>query len=276
MMPNNGEEIRYYYNKSYEIRKRFLELFSELGHGHLTTAFSETEIMISLFEGVMRFDEDKKCLDKFVLSKGHGAGMIYPILEDMGIMSQEETKKAIALGGDIASIRDYVIPGFEFYGGSLGIGIGMAVGYAIGLKQNRSDAIVYCLLGDAECYEGSVWEAVLLAAHYKLNNLVVIVDRNYLGVSDFTENMCGFEPFSDKWKAYNWNVKEIDGHSYEELFETLGDVHRIKSSKPLCVIADTVKGKGLDYLSNIPLKHGYMPVGEDARRAFEELEHFGE
>lgn len=263
------------YDKSYAIRRRFLELFSELGYGHLTTAFSETEIMITLFEKIMRFDEDKKPIDKFVLSKGHGAGMVFPILEDMGILTAEETKAYLTKGADLMWIRDYVIPGFAFYGGSLGIGIGMAAGLALGLKQNRSDSMVYCLVGDAECYEGSVWEAALFASHNKLNNLTVIIDRNYLGVSDFTENMCALEPFANKWRSFNWRVEEVNGHSYEELISVLGDSKARKSNMPLCIIADTVKGKGLDYLSNIPLKHGYMPSVSEAKLAMDKISGLG-
>lgn len=263
------------YAKSFAMRRRFLELFTESGYGHLTSAFSETEILITLFEEVMRFDENKKPIDKFVLSKGHGAGMLLPILEDMGIFTAEEVKRSLGVGGDILKIRDYVYPGFEYYGGSLGIGIGMAAGLALGLKQNRSDANVFCLLGDAECYEGAVWEAMLFAAHNRLNNLVVIVDRNHLGCSDFTENMCGLEPFVDKWASCNWEVKEIDGHSYEQLLESLVTVRERRSERPLCVIANTVKGKGLKYLSNMPLKHGFIPIGEEAKLAFERLEYVG-
>lgn len=264
-----------YYEKSYQIRRRFLEIFTNLGYGHLTTAFSETEIMIAIMEKAMRFDNNNIPIDRFVLSKGHGAGMMFPILEDMGIFTKKDTEDIIHIGGDFTKLRQYVYPGFEFYGGSLGIGIGMAAGLALGLKQNRSDAMVFCLMGDAECYEGSVWEAMLFAAHNKLNNLVVIVDRNYLGCSDFTENMCQLEPFSNKWRSCNWETKEIDGHSYEELFAALTDVRKRQFSQPLCIIADTVKGKGLGYLSNVPLNHGFMPTGDAAETAIERLEYVG-
>lgn len=264
------------YEKSFSMRHRFLELFTKAGYGHLTSAFSETEIMIALLEKVMRFDKDKKPIDKFVLSKGHGAGMLFPILEDMGIFTMEEVEGFLGIGGDIMKIREYVYPGFEYYGGSLGIGIGMAAGLALGLKLNRSDANVFCLMGDAECYEGAVWEAMLFAAHNRLNNLVVIVDRNYLGCSDFTENMCGLEPFADKWRSCNWYVREVDGHSYEELLPALSDMRRKKSDRPVCIIADTVKGKGIEYLSNMPLRHGYMPVDAEADSAFKELCYFGQ
>lgn len=269
----NKTSIENLYQKSYSIRKRFLDIFINLGYGHLTTAFSETEIMIALLEKVIRYDKQGKPIDKFILSKGHGIGMAYPILEDMGILSKEDINAIVCKGGDITAIRDYVIPGFEFYGGSLGIGIGMATGLALGLKQNRSASVVYCLVGDAECYEGSVWEAILFAAHNRLNNLVVIVDRNFLGCSDFTENMCAFEPFAEKWRAFNWNVNEVNGHSYEDLLPALIDIHKKKTNKPTCIIADTVKGKGIDFISNIPLMHGYMPTKEDEiTRSYAQLE----
>lgn len=270
------KEFEHLYKKSYVARRRFLELFSNLGYGHLTTAFSETEILISLFEKIMRFGKNGKLIDKFVLSKGHGAGMIYPILESKGIFTEEETRNFLKIGGDSTGLREYVYPGFEFYGGSLGIGIGMAAGLALGEKLNRSDSIIYCLIGDAEIYEGAVWEAMLFAAHNRLNNLVVIIDRNYLGCSDFTENMCGLEPLDGKWESCNWRVEKVNGHSYEELIPSLMDVRKRNSTQPTCIIADTVKGKGLEYLCNVPLNHGFMPTGDKTKEAFERLEQINE
>lgn len=259
------------YKKSYQMRKRFLEIFTGLGYGHLTTAFSETEILVSLLEEVMEFQEDRKPKDRLVLSKGHGAGMLFPIFEDLGIFTKEEISKMICPGGSFEKLRELYYPGFEFYGGSLGIGLGMAAGIALGDRLNRDSRLTFCILGDAECYEGAVWEAMLFAGHNRLNNLVVIVDRNYLGCSDFTENMCELEPFEDKWRSCNWETRKIDGHSYEEILGALSDVRSRKTSKPLCIIADTVKGKGLDYLSNVPLRHGYMPKGEAAVEAMKQL-----
>ncbi len=263
------------YEKSYQIRKRFLEIFTELGYGHLTTAFSETEILILLMEQIIRFDDDKKPVDRLVLSKGHGAGLLYPILEDMGIFKKKDILSMIRLGGETSPIKEYCCPGFEFYGGSLGIGIGMACGLAMGLKQNRDNSLVYCLAGDAECYEGAVWEAMLFGSNYRLNNLVVIVDRNYMGCSDFTENMCELEPFEEKWKSCNWETRVVNGHSYGELYDALSSARSRTSSKPLCIIANTVKGKGLEYLCNVPLNHGYMPHGDAVKEAFDKLEHVG-
>lgn len=262
------------YEKSYRMRKRFLEIFTELGYGHLTTAFSETEILIALLLETMNFNKENinaPNRDRLVISKGHGAGMLFPVFEELGILTKEETADLIRLGGNFNQIRNLFYPGFEFYGGSLGIGLGMAAGLALGAKLNREDWLTFCILGDAECYEGSVWEAMLFAGHNCLNNLVVVVDRNYLGCSDFTENMCKLEPFAVKWENCNWDTRIVDGHSYEELLDALKGVRSRRTSKPLCIIADTVKGKGLDYLSNKPLMHGFMPKGDEIREAYEQL-----
>lgn len=269
------EKIQELNKKSMIARKRFVEIFSRLGYGHLTTAFSETEILIALFLEIMDYCPDDAQSDKFVLSKGHGAGMLFPIYELAGILSEKETDDILRVGGDSSRFNRLFYPGFDFYGGSLGLGLGMAAGLALGAKMNREGWITFCLVGDAECYEGSIWEAMLFAGHNKLNNLVAIVDRNYLGCSDFTENMCGLEPFEDKWKSCNWETKVVDGHNYEELLWALSSAKQRKSAKPLCIIANTVKGKGVDYLSNVPLMHGYMPTGENAVKAMNRLSDYG-
>lgn len=248
--------------KAYQLRKRFVEIFATIGYGHLTTAFSETEILTALYYEVMnssKEDWDQHTNDIFVLSKGHGAGMLYPIFEDLGYITAKEIAENVCVGGNTGIFQKYFVPGFEFYGGSLGLGLGTAAGIALGERMNRSTRMVFCLLGDAECYEGSVWEAMLFAGHQELNNLVVFVDRNYLGCSDFTENMCRLEPFEDKWKSCGWDTRTVDGHDIQELVNSLSNVRSRRSSKPLCVIANTVKGKGLDETCNIPLMHGYMP-----------------
>lgn len=269
MMPQDYKEL---YEKSYEVRKRFIEIFARLGYGHLTTAFSEAEILISLMEMVMSWNPKERTGDKLVISKGHGAGMIFPILEDMGVLSVEEVDEIVRIGGDFTPIKDMYYPGFEFYGGSLGIGLGMAAGMALGEKMNRSGNLVFCLVGDAECYEGSIWEAMLFAGHHNLNNLIAIVDRNYLGCSDFTENMCKLEPFCEKWESCGWNVRRINGHSYEEILDSLQGIRSRRTCQPTCIIAETVKGMGIDQLSNIPLYHGYVPKGEDIELSLKRLE----
>lgn len=269
MQIKNGYDALY--QKSNFLKKRFLDIFTRIGYGHLTTAFSETEILLSLLEYVMDYRPGEVDSDRFVLSKGHGGGMLFPIFEDMGLFTKMEIDEMVKVGGDFTKLKDMFYPTFEFYGGSLGIGLGMAAGLALGAKMNRESWMTFCLMGDAECYEGSVWEAMLFAGHNQLNNLVVVIDRNYMGCSDFTENMCKLEPFEAKWNSCNWRTKHVNGHSYEELLEAFEGIRSRKDQKPLCIIADTVKGNGIGYLCDSPLMHGYMPKGDEVRRVYEAL-----
>lgn len=274
-MSRQYEEL---YELSYEVRERFLEIFSQLGFGHVTSAFSWTEVAISLYTNVMHYSIDTpelKDRDRLVLSKGHGAGMLFPIYEKIGMITKEQVNDAIKIGGDKSVLSKFFYPGFDFYGGSLGMGLGIASGLAMGARLNREKWITFCVLGDAECYEGSVWEAAFFAGHNELNNIVVIVDRNMLGVSDFTENMLSLEPLSEKWKACNWDVLEVDGHSYEELIPALKKVYEHRNKMPICIIANTVKGKGLEYLYNNPLMHGFVPKTDvELSKALSELKHY--
>ncbi len=266
------EELR---KKSLAMRRRFLEMFTELGFGHVTSAFSLTEILVALYYRTMRYRADEPLWpmrDRIVMSKGHGVGMLFPIFEDLQFLTGRELEQALRIGGEIEFLNQFYYPGFEFYGGSLGIGLGMAAGLAMGAKLNREDWLTFCIVGDAECYEGAIWEAVMFAGHNRLNNLVAIVDRNALGCSDFTENMLTLEPFTEKWEAGNWEVKSVDGHDCRKLLGALQRVRQRRSHKPLCIVADTVKGNGLEHLTNRPLMHGYMPKGDDAALAFRMLE----
>ncbi len=155
--------------------------------------------------------------------------------------------------------------------GSLGHGFGVACGIAHGLKLKRALPLVFCIIGDAECYEGSIWESALFAAHNRLNNLIVFLDRNYLGATDFTEDMCGLEPLEDKWEAFGWDTARIDGHDFDEIRTALGNYRGRVSSQPYMIICDTVKGKGIDMISNKPLWHSKTPTGAIAAEAMEEL-----
>lgn len=252
--------------KNYALRRRFLEVFSALGFGHLTTAFSETEFLSYLYYNVI--DPGK---DVCVLSKGHGAGMFYPILEDLGLLGSENPEEMLRLGGNITKLKELVPPGFDFYGGSLGIGLGYAAGLAWGNKLQNVDGRTFCVLGDAECYEGAIWEAAMFAGHYKLDKLIAILDRNRLGCSDFTENMLRLEPLAEKWRAMNWDVIDTDGHNYQEL-ERAFRYALEERGKPVCIIAETTKGKGIPSVCNIPLKHGFMPIGAEAEELMCQIE----
>lgn len=260
--------------KAFLCRRRFLELFTGIGFGHVTSAFSWAEIATVLYHEIMSLPSgkgDMSAYDKMVVSKGHGAGILFPIFEELGYFTKEEMEDMVRIGGNHSRLHKLFYPAFDFYGGSLGIGFGMAAGMAKGAKLNHKPWKVYCLLGDAECYEGAVWETMNFAGYQKLDNLIAIVDRNFLGCSDFTEHMVGMEPFREKWLSCNWDVHEVDGHDVEALFDVLKEVRDCPHDRPQCVIAKTKKGQGLEYLVDKPLMHGYMPKGEEIDRAFNSL-----
>lgn len=262
------KELEY---KAYQYRKRFLELFTRLGFGHLTSAFSWAEIATVLYHEILDFapsGQENIMFDKMVVSKGHGAGILFPIFEDFGFFTKEEMEGALQIGGSSKKIKQMYYPGFDFYGGSLGIGLGVACGLAKGAKLQSNPWKVYCLVGDAECYEGSIWEAAQFAGHQPLDNLIVIVDRNHLGCSDFTEHMLKLEPFVDKWISHNWNCQVIDGHDIKQIYQALMQAKHGQNSCPHCIIANTKKGQGLNYLIDQPLMHGYVPSGRDIERAY--------
>lgn len=260
--------------KNYQYKRRFLDLFTHLGYGHLTSAYSWAEIATVLYNEILQYapiGENPLNYDKMVVSKGHGAGMLFPIFEDLGFFTKEEMEDTVRIGGLNEKLRSLYYPGFDFYGGSLGIGIGVACGLAKGAKLQNAKWKVYCVIGDAECYEGSVWEAINFAGHQKLNNLIVVVDRNQLGCSDFTEHMLVMEPFRDRWESFNWDVTEVDGHDVEAVYSALYMAKESAIDKPHCIIAHTKKGKGIDYLIDHPLMHGYMPKGDDIEKAYKNL-----
>lgn len=261
--------------KAHQCRKRFLDIFTGLGYGHLTSAFSWAEIATVLYNEIMQLPpalDETSNFDKMVISKGHGTGMLFPIFEDLGYFTEKELMETIQVGGSNKKLRKLYYPGFDFYGGSLGIGLGIAAGLAKGARLQGASWKVYCLVGDAECYEGSIWEAMNFAGHQQLDNLIAIVDRNGLGCSDFTEHMLKLEPFREKWLSCNWDVCEIDGHDVRQIYETLSKAGRLGHNKPQCIIADTKKGKGLEHLVDRPLMHGYIPKDEEEIcRAYTEL-----
>lgn len=261
--------------KTKEIKKKCLEMCIHAGSGHVTSAFSCAEIMTTLYYEIMNYDVSNpewKNRDRFVMSKNHGSVITYPILADLGYVNEEELETFLKDGSRFGSHSKDSIPGVEFSGGSLGIGLGVAAGLAYGAKLCGETWFTFALVGDGECYEGSIWEAAMFAGHYGLNNLVAIVDRNYMCVTDYTENMLKLEPMEDKWRAFNWDVLRVNGHCHEEILSAFSGLRSFRRTKPLCIIADTVKGNGIDFMSNKLLMHGVAPKGEYAARALAQLE----
>lgn len=266
---------RYLTNKSFEIRKTMLEMCIAAGKGHVTSSLSCIDILVALYYGnILRVDPSNpewEKRDRFILSKGQASPALYTILADMGFYDKEELKKFSKKDGKFAVHLQKDVPGVEITAGSLGQGYGVAAGIALAAKMNRELFHVFALLGDGECYEGSIWETAMFASHNKLNNLVTIIDRNFLCVTDFTENLLALEPLEKKWESFGFYVKRINGHSFEEILGAIDPSRSRVSERPMVIIADTVKGRGVESLCYDPMWHGCAPTGEAANRAMSEL-----
>ena len=272
----NGKLIKQLEKKSNEIRHLVLDMCVRAGTGHVTSSFSCTEILTALYYGdILRVDPKNpswKGRDRFILSKGQASVILYPILADLGFYPKKELDKFNEKDGKFGVHLQHDVPGVEITAGALGHGFGIAAGLALAAKLNREQHMVFTLLGDGECYEGSIWETAMFASHYRLNNLFTIIDRNWMCATEFTEDILALNPFDEKWKSFGWDVVNINGHSIKEILETFDGFRSRKSCKPLVVIADTVKGKGCENLCWQPLLHGLAPKGKDAKIAKSHLE----
>ena len=256
-------------------RKKVLETCLRAETGHVTSSLSCIEILITLYyKNYIRQnpndpnDDDR---DRFILSKAQASPLLYAILADLGYYDLGELDKFAQKDGIFGVHLQHTVPGVESTAGALGHGLGLAAGIALRAKMDRKLYLTYTLLGDGELYEGSIWESMKFASHHNLNNLVGIIDRNYLCTTDFTENIVELEPLTDKIEAFGWNCIRIDGHNLEELDKAFANLRSRPSRKPTMIICDTVKGKGLDVMSFKPLCHGIPPKGEDAEKAKKEL-----
>jgi len=269
----------YLRDKTYQAKRKVLDMVVRAGMGHLSSAFSCAEILSILYYDAMNVDPCNPSWiqrDRLVISKNHASIMQYPILADLGFFDVPELETFLT---PIMNQRYYLgshaklsIPGVDFAGGSLGIGLGVAAGIAYAAKVDGNAYLTFCLLGDGECCEGSVWEAAMFAAHYSLDNLIAIVDRNQLAITDFTENMLALEPFAEKWQSFGWETRTCDGHNIGELLDCLQDVRNRQISRPLCIIANTVKGKGIGFIENKLNWHGAAPKQDNIDKAYAELE----
>jgi transketolase len=257
------------------IRKHALNMTSLGGSSHIASIFSMADILAVLYGSILRYKPKEpkwKDRDRFILSKGHAGAGVYATLAECGFFPIEKLKTHYQDGSDLSGhVSHKGIPGVEFSTGSLGHGLPVASGIALSAKIDNKKHRTFVLLGDGECGEGSNWEAILFAAHHKLDNLVVIVDRNMLQSIYSTEDTLALEPFAEKWKAFGWNVVEIDGHNHEEILDACKcDSKAI--NKPLCVIASTVKGKNVSFMENNILWHYRSAQGEEYKAALAELE----
>ena len=255
------------------IRKHAVNMTSIGGSSHIGSILSIADILAILYGSVLNYKADNpkwQGRDRFILSKGHAGAGVYAALAESGFMSVDKLKTHYKNGSDLSGhVSHKGIPGVEFSTGSLGHGLPVATGMALAAKINKDKHTVYVLMSDGECDEGSNWEAALFAPHHKLDNLVVIIDRNKLQSIHSTEDTLGLEPFVDKWKAFGWNVIDVDGHNHKELVNACNSK---MAGKPLCVVANTTKGKGVSFMENQVLWHYRSPQGEEYKAAINELE----
>jgi len=259
------------------IRRHGLEMTHISRGSHIGAIFSVAEIMAVLYTGVLNVDPANPKMegrDRLILSKGHAGASVYAALAERGFFPVEELSTHYANGSRLSGhVSHKGIPGVEFSTGSLGHGLAVGAGMALGAKLDKESWRTFVVMGDGECDEGSVWEAALQAHQYKLDNLIAIIDHNRMQSLDFCENTIALEPFADKWRDFGWNVRVVDGHDVEALREACEWAKgNLGSGKPSLIMAETTKGKGVSFMENDILWHYRTPQGEEYDAALKELE----
>lgn len=242
--------------------------------GHLGGVLSSIEILVVLYYAVMKIDPnnpDWEDRDRFVLSKGHSVEGYYAVLSDLGFFPKEEIYTYRNFNSRLIGHPSNRVPGIEVNTGALGHGLSIAVGMALAGKMDKKSSRVYVLMGDGEQAEGSIWEAAMAGSHYKLDNLVGIIDRNKLQISGCTEDVIALENLKAKWFSFGWEVMEVDGHNIEALLEYFSTIPAVKG-RPHLIIANTVKGKGVSFMENQRQWHHKVPSEEELNQALRELE----
>ena len=258
------------------IRKETVRLSRIAGAGHYSSTFSCAELLASLYYDQMRIEPaqpDWPDRDRFVMSKGHAAIGLYPVLGDLGFYDPSELDTYTRLGSPYGDHPDMKkVRGLDFSSGSLGHGLSIGVGLALAGRMTGRDYISYVLLGDGELSEGQIWEAANSAGHFGLRNLVAIVDRNGLSIDGHTEDVMSVEPMGDRFAAFGWDVQRIDGHDLFAIREAFGALERAARGKPQVIIADTVKGRGVERMEMSLDWHVGNLVGDDYDDVMAELD----
>jgi transketolase len=288
-MPNHGEipsrvapqitrlnlSVAELKERARNLRRHVIQMIAAAGSGHPGGSLSAADIITALYFKVLRHDPlnpqwpDR---DRFILSKGHAAPILYAALAESGYFPVEELLTLRKLDSRLQGHTDRnLTPGVEMSAGALGQGLSFSVGVALAAKLDGRYFRVYVLLSDGECDEGQTWEAALSAAHFRLDNLVAIVDRNRLQLSGWTREIMNLEPFAQKWQAFGWHTIEIDGHDFDQILAALQECQNTKA-KPAVIIACTTKGKGVSFMENNVAFHGKAPTPEEAEEALKELE----
>ena len=256
------------------LRRNIVTMIGKAGSGHPGGSLSAVEILTALYFKVLRQGAAYTCdpaRDRFILSKGHAAPALYATLAEAGYIPVAELFTLRKLGSRLQGHTDCSIPGIEMSSGALGQGLSFGIGVALAGRIDGLGYKVYVLLGDGECDEGQVWEAAMAAAHFKLDNLIAIVDRNQIQLDGWTKDIMNLEPMADKWRSFGWHVLEVDGHDLARVINALEQAKEVKG-QPAVIIAHTVKGKGVSFMENNPDFHGKAPTAEQLEIALKELQ----
>lgn len=245
--------------KSSWVRIETLKLHKRAPGTRLASSLSDVEIFVAMYYGrILRYDpKDPQWpdRDRFIISKGHGAISLYPILADLNYFDISELEKIGTEGSILGSIPDAVIPGFETTNGSLGHGLGVACGMALALRTKKSDSKVYVLCGDGELNSGAIWEAVMFAGFHKLHNLNLIIDNNKMSMLGYQKDILGLDPYEEKFATFGWKTQDVDGNNMQKVYNSLVKLKEDESKLPKVLIANTVKGKGVEELEMDRLSH---------------------
>jgi transketolase len=256
-----------------QFRKEILEMVAEAGSGHPGGSLSAVEILISLYYYKMDHKPDNPCWplrDRFIMSKGHASPVVYVTLANCGYFPKQELKRFRKLGSFLQGHVHISTPGVELSTGSLGQGLSVANGIALGAKLRRVKFKIYCVLGDGEIQEGQVWEAAMTAPQHQLDNICAIIDCNGIQENGPVAEIKNEEPLAEKWCSFGWHVIEVDGHDFGQLISALDEFDTVKA-KPTAVIAHTVKGKGVSFMEGQAEWHGKAPDQEQLGLALKEL-----
>lgn len=262
-------------HKAIQVRKEIVKMTHKATSGHPGGSLSSVEMLVYLYFKELRIDNKNpkwEVRDRFILSKGHAAPALYAVLSMRGFFKKNELRTLRKIDSKLQGHPDMLLtPGVDMTTGSLGQGLSIANGMALGAKIIHEDFNVFVIIGDGECQEGMVWEAAMAASYHKLDNLFVFLDYNGIQLDGFVKDIMELQPIMDKWKSFGWWVREIDGHNFEEIESTLKDAKQKKTS-PKMIIAHTIKGKGISFMENDPQWHGKAPNEEQLKSALKELE----
>lgn len=259
-MKNDLIDLR---QKAHWVWRETLSVYRRAPETRLASSLSVIEIFVALYYGdILHFDPKNpqaENRDRCIISKGHGSICMYPILADLGFFSMEELQHVCEAGSFLGGIPDPVIPGYETVNGSLGHGLGVATGIALGLKRKVSNQKVFVVVGDGELHEGANWEAIMFASQHKLDNLHLVVDDNCISMLGYTDDIVTHKPLTERLQAFGWNCMKVDGHDVFAVQSALLQLKAQSDGKPKALIARTLKGHGVPGLENAPLSHIMNP-----------------